>query len=194
VHAAAWGDFQVARYRSDLKRAHWFLRAFYRHSSGFLGWDDKQTDKALQFVPGEALAMGALPQAGEWVKLEVPLEKIKASDVLLDGVGFLHEGGRVEWGHTSIEAADKAEPERIIWGDQIGPPTESLASAKITVAGLKPGTKIRVVFEDRELTAADGHFTDDFRGRDLYERYGGGPYTGYGDTPVALHVYELASP
>jgi hypothetical protein len=59
------------------------------------------------------------------------------------------------------------------------------------VPGLKAGTKVRVVFEDREIAAGDGHFVDDFRGRDLYERFGGGPYAGYGDSPVALHVYEV---
>ena len=53
------------------------------------------------------------------------------------------------------------------------------------------GTVVRVLFEDRELTAAAGSFTDDFRGADLYERYGGGPTIGYGDTPVALHIYEV---
>ena len=34
--------------------------------------------------------------------------------------------------------------------------------------------------------------TDDFRGQDLYERFGGGlKGGGYGDTPVALHIYEI---
>lgn len=49
---------------------------------------------------------------------------------------------------------------------------------------------MRVLFEDREITAADG-FVDDFRGQDLYQRFGGGPTLGYGDAPVALHVYEV---
>jgi hypothetical protein len=48
---------------------------------------------------------------------------------------------------------------------------------------------VRVLFEDRELKA--GIFVDDFRGRDLYQRFGGGPTTGYGDTPVAVHIYEV---
>jgi hypothetical protein len=50
---------------------------------------------------------------------------------------------------------------------------------------------VRVLFEDREIKAADGFFLDDFRGQDLYQRFGGGPTTGYGDTPVALHMYEI---
>jgi len=34
-------------------------------------------------------------------------------------------------------------------------------------------------------------FVDDFRGHDLYQRFGGGPTTGYGDTPVAVHICEI---
>jgi len=49
----------------------------------------------------------------------------------------------------------------------------------------------RVVFEDRDITAADGYFVDDLRGQDLYQRFGGGPRLGYGDAPVALRVYEI---
>ncbi len=59
--------------------------------------------------------------------------------------------------------------------------------------GLKPGTPVRVLFEDRTLTAEDGAFIDDFRGQDLYQRYGG-EHSGYGNAPVALHAYELAVP
>ena len=70
-----------------------------------------------------------------------------------------------------------------------GPGPEQLARTRIGVAGLKAGTKIRVLFEDRELTAEDGHFVDDFRGQDLYQRFGGS--LGYGPEPVALHLYEI---
>jgi hypothetical protein len=79
------------------------------------------------------------------------------------------------------------------WLDADAPPG-ALARTKIHVAGLKAGSKIRVLFEEGELTAAKGFFTDDFRGQDLYQRYGGGFWTGYGDTPVALHIYEMGTP
>ena len=148
--------------------------------------------KCLDAVLGKATALGPLPNRGDWVRLEAPLDAIGAAGKLLDGVGFLHEGGRVEWGRTSI--IGPAGKERIVWGDMLGLPPELLAQVKISVAGLKAGTRIRVAFEDRELVAENGYFTDDFRGHDLYERFGGGPYAGYGDSPVALHVYELPAP
>jgi hypothetical protein len=45
--------------------------------------------------------------------------------------------------------------------------------------------------EDRALTVSDGFFVDDFRGRNLYQRFGGGPMRGYGDAPLALHLNEI---
>ena len=123
------------------------------------------------------------------MKLEIPLEEIGATDKLLDGIGFLHEGGRVAWGHTSI--IDPNGPETLVWGDTLELPPQQLARVRLKVAGLKAGTKVRVLFEDREVTADDGAFSDDFRGQDLYQRYGGGYGRGYGDGPVALHLYEV---
>jgi hypothetical protein len=67
----------------------------------------------------------------------------------------------------------------------------SLATTRIEVAGLKTGTRIKVLFEDREIVAGPGYFVDDFRGQDLYPRFGGGPGVGYGSEPVALHIYEI---
>jgi hypothetical protein len=143
-------------------------------------------------VPERAADMGALPAADQWIRLEIPLEKIDAAGKLLDGVGFLHEEGKVAWGRTSLVDADGVET--VVWGDTVELSPERLREVKVRVAGLKAGTKVRVLFEDRELTAQDGYFTDDFRGQDLYQRYGGGWGTGYGDAPVALHAYEVPSP
>jgi len=189
THAASWGAFDAAALHRDLAKAHWFLRAMYRHASGFIGWDDKLTAKALEFIPARAADMGKLPPAGEWMRLELPLDTVSATGKLLDGIGYLHEGGQVAWGRTLLVDPDGRET--VVWGDQIGLPAEQLEKMRINVRGLKAGTKVRVVFEDRDITAADGHFIDDFRGQDLYQRHGGGPYTGYGDTPVAMHLYEI---
>ena len=70
------------------------------------------------------------------------------------------------------------------------PAPEQLQQTKIRLAGLKKGAKVRVLFEDRTIIAEDGYFVDDFRGVDLYQRYGG-ERSGYGNAPVALHIYEV---
>jgi len=133
--------------------------------------------------------MGRVPAAGAWARVELPLERIGADGRLLDGVGFIHPRGSVQWGRTSILAPGGEELE--VWGDDIQVAPDRLARTKISVDGLRAGARVRALFEDRELTAANGYFVDDFRGRDLYQRFGGGPTLGYGDAPVALHIYEV---
>jgi hypothetical protein len=189
MHAASWGRFDVSALRSDLLLPVWFLRTFYRHAIGFLGWKFEGLFAALDYIPNRAVDMGAAPAAGSWVRLEVELDRIGAAGKLLDGVGFIHSAGQIAWGRTSI--IDPAGAEVEVWGDSLELPPDRLARTKISVGGVKAGTRVRVLFEDRELTAADGHFIDDFRGQDLYQRFGGGPRLGYGDAPVALHVYEV---
>ena len=48
---------------------------------------------------------------------------------------------------------------------------------------------MRVLFEGREIRAENGFFVDDLRGEDLYQRYRG-ERTGYGESPVAVRVYQ----
>ncbi|MST93906.1 MAG: hypothetical protein EXS33_01295 [Pedosphaera sp.] len=189
THGAAWGAVDWEGLRSNNERAFWFLRTFYRHARGFLGWGNKVEPYALAYVPGATTPMGALPGAGEWVKLEVPLERIGAADKLLDGVAFVHDGGRVWWARTVLVTPDGKET--VVFGEhEDRPAPELLARTKFFVAGLKKGTSVRVLFEDRVLAAEDGSFTDDFTGVDWYQRYGG-ERLGYGNAPVVLHVYEV---
>jgi hypothetical protein len=187
THAASFGKTDLKPLRADAKTAYWFLNSFYRHAKGFLGWGTELVPKALEYIPDMAFDAGALPKAGEWIKLEVPLEQIGATDKLLDGVGFLHDGGRVWWGRTALVAPDGKE--KLVWGDALALPADELANVKLHVDGLKAGARIRVLFEDRDIIAGAGFFVDDFRGQDLYQRYGGS--TGYGNAPVALHLYEI---
>ena len=189
THAAAWGKADLAALRKDSATAYWFLNSFYRHAKGFLGWGMDLLPKSLEYIPDRAAEIGPLPPEGTWAKLEVPLDKIGAADKLLDGVGFLHEGGTVWWGQSSLVSPDGRET--VLWGDGVQRPADELAKVTIRVPGLAKGSKVRVLFEDREVTAGDGFFTDNFLGQDLYQRYGGGYGTGYGDDPVALHLYQV---
>jgi hypothetical protein len=126
-----------------------------------------------------------LPAGDKWVQLLVKLDKFDAVDKLIDGVAFLHEGGRVWWGKTELGTLT-------IWDNYgVTRRPEDLELLPFRIQGLKEGTKIRVLFEDRELTANKEWFGDDFRGQDLYQRYGGGYGVGYGNAPVALHIYEV---
>jgi len=187
IHAAAWGPFDAARFRKE-PGLDWFVHGLYRHANGFLGWGKDLLNAALPYVPADALDMGDLPVPGIWTKLEVPFSRIGIDGGLVDGIAFIHDGGRVHWGRTTIEDGSSSEA---LWADSIGPDPGLLRTTRIEVAGLKAGTRIRVLFEDREIVAESGYFVDDFRGRDLYQRFGGGDGAGYGSDPVALHIYEV---
>jgi len=190
THAAAWGPADLKMLRGNPRAAGFFLHTFYRHANGFLGWDDKLIDKALAFIPATAADCGPLPPTGEWTDLEVPLEKIGAAGKLIDGVAFVHDGGEVNWGHCGLQ--DEQGADATVWAGRLRREPERLAKTRIQVAGLKADAKIRVLFEDRELTTAAGSYEDDFRGQDLYQRFGAGG--SYGDTPVSLHIYEIPGP
>jgi hypothetical protein len=189
THATAWGDPAPLDFRANEGRAFMFLKAFYRQAEGFLGWDQQLVHTAVNLVPDRPQA-GPLPAIGRWVRLEVPLATIGATDRQLDGVGLLHTGGTVYWGHTAIAAPNGTET--VIWGDSLALAPDRLAAVRFKVPGLKAGSPVHVLFEDRTIAADDGSFVDDFRGQDLYQRYGG-EHTGYGRDPVALHAYEIDS-
>jgi hypothetical protein len=99
------------------------LQSFYRPAKGFLGWGTDLLAASREYVPGSAADMGGLPARGVRVRLEVPLDRVGAAGQLLDDVAFLHNGGRVLWGRTSLLDAGRAET--IIWGDTIGWPTRN---------------------------------------------------------------------
>jgi hypothetical protein len=187
THAASWGKIDLAPLRADAKTSYWFLNTFYRHAKGFLGWGTDLVPKSLEYIPAKAKDLGAVPKAGESTTLNVPLDDIGAAGKLIDGVGFLHDGGKVEWGKATLFSKDGTD--QVLWGKSLELEAPRLAKTRIYVDGLKAGTRIRVLFEDRDLVAQDGYFEDDFRGADLYQRYGG--TTGYGNAPVALHLYEV---
>lgn len=191
AYAASWGKTDLSYLKKDPDVSYWFLNVLYRHAKGFLGWGRDLLPKAMDYIPGKTVDMGPPPAAGEWVKLEVPFDKLGATGKLVDGVAFLHDDGRVYWGRTSFLSSD--DKETLVWGDSIELPGDALEKVTIRVPGLKAGTKVRVLFEDREITSADGAFTDDFRGFDWYQRHGGGFGAGYGPAPVAVHLYEMTA-
>ena len=94
---------------------------------------------------------------GELQRLSVARAVLTGRPVLvLDGVGFLHDGGRVSWARTVLVAPDGTET--VVFGDhEDRPDPAALEKTKITVAGLKKGTKVRVLFEDREVLMRLAH-------------------------------------
>ena len=166
----------------------------YKQAAGFAiagGWGALLYEGNKVYTMTNGVDLGTMPIAGTWHKIEVPLNDIGVTTQLVDGVAFIHdEGGRAWWSHTYITNSSTGESSYFI-KDSIELPASELSQTKIAVAGLTEGTTVRVVFEDRTISAENGYFVDDFTGRDLYQRFGGDFGLGYGAAPVALHIYEI---
>ena len=98
--------------------------------------------------------------------------------------------------------------------DTVGIPREQTKSVRFSVPWAKDGTKVKVLFEERELTVQGGAFVDDFTGEDSYlsVRWGAiGDVAGWfpagtpdeelkaqtigyvtPNGPIDVHVYEIA--
>lgn len=167
---------------------------------------DEHTYKA-----GDFHNLGAVPPAGKWVRIELDADKAGLTGKLVDGLAFLSHNGRALWDHSVLERNGKVV--RNFCEDTVGIDRAELASVKIQVPGLKKGSKIKVLFEDRSITADDGLFQDNFDGIDTYAYEGDAVEgdmlgfvrdedrqvvqmmpSGYGYKygPTAVHIYEIS--
>jgi len=190
---AYWGTIDP-NFAATPTREEWFIRMLYKQAAGFAiagGWGALLYEGNKVYTMTNGVDLGTMPIAGTWHKIEVPLNDIGVTTQLVDGVAFIHdEGGRAWWSHTYITNSSTGESSYFI-KDSIELPASELSQTRIAVAGLTEGTTVRVVFEDRTISAENGYFVDDFTGRDLYQRFGGDFGLGYGAAPVALHIYEI---
>lgn len=154
---------------------------------------------------------GALPVPGTWYRIEIDAAAYDLVGKLVDGFAFLSQNGRALWDYSALERDGK--PVRVFCEDTVGIDRALLPTVRVNVPGLKAGTRVRVLFENREIVAADGGFTDNFVGTDTYGNEGGAVVgdmfgfitdpdrelvrmipSGYGYTygPTAVHIYEIA--
>ena len=73
----------------------------------------------------EKIQMGELPKAGEWVRLEVPVEKLKlAAGVKFQGMAFTQFGGTVYWDKAGViyDANPASDPNLSLtaWTNKLG--------------------------------------------------------------------------
>jgi hypothetical protein len=182
-------------------------------------WADgikKEADKgratvdAKIFKPEHFQPQGNLPAAGTWTRIEIDAEKAGLAGKLVDGFAYLTKNGRALWDHSVLERDGKVV--RVFCEDSVGIDRSLLPKVRIAVPGMKAGKKVKVLYEDRTITADDGGFTDDFTGVDTYGFEAGGVVGdmfgyvkddnrelprmipgGYGYTygPTAVHIYEI---
>ena len=154
--------------------------------------------------------LGSIPKPGEWYRIEIDAEKADLVGRLIDGFAYLTRNGRALWDYSTLER--NGEVVRVFCEDTAGIDRSLLSSVRISVPGLKYGTKIKVLFEDRTIISDGGSFTDDFDGLDTYGYESDGVIgdmfgfikdpnrelnsmipsgTGYSYGPTAVHIYEF---
>jgi hypothetical protein len=72
----------------------WEHRAYW--GANIIGWGTDGTN-SRRF-------MGALPPAGQWVRLEVPASLVGLEGRVLNGMAFTLHGGRATWDHAGKAA------------------------------------------------------------------------------------------
>lgn len=166
---------------------------------------DKITYQKEHFHP-----FGPLPEAGTWHRIEIDAAKFGLVGKLVDGFAFLTQNGGARWDHSVLERDGKVV--RVFCEDSVGVDRNLLAAVRVAVPGLKAGARVKPLFENREIVAEEGGFTDDFTGVDTYGYEGYAPSgdlfgfildpdrelvrmmpSGYGYTygPTAVHIYEI---
>ena len=235
-HCGVLGDFNFERFReaygnilmySELEHSVWHEINYimdpptYQRAVRLMGqkWADdlkKGADAGRAVVDQKVYkaehfhAAGALPKAGAWHRIELDADALGLTGKLIDGFAYLTRNGRALWDYTALERGGKAV--RVFCDDSTGIDRSLLKKVRVNVPGLKPGSKVAALFENREITAEDGGFTDDFEGTDTYGHEAGGVAgdmfgyvkddtrelprmmpSGYGYTygPTAVHVYEI---
>jgi hypothetical protein len=210
-HHAVWGNFNHQAFTDSGVRM-WLAKDMHQMSWGSLGigfcgpeGHDLKHPMLLKhtFTAPQFHKLGDLPPAGQWVRLEVPVEALGLTGKLVDGFAFISKGSKVWWARTLLERAGK---EQVLCDGSAGIPPPALARVRFQVEGLRAGTKVKVCFEERDITAGDGFFEDDLSGEPGYQNlwvglygdrlgetgyYGDGVFYNYNWGKVAARLYEI---
>jgi hypothetical protein len=164
----------------------------------------------IAYQPGHFHNLGALPKAGTWVRMEIDADKAGLVGKLVDGFAYLTKNGRALWDYSVLERDGKVV--RVFCEDSVGIDRALLSKVRVNVPGLKKGSAVKVLFEDRTIAAEDGGFVDNMEGVDTYGYEGHGVVgdllgfvkdedrelarmipSGYGYTygPTAVRIYEI---
>ena len=213
-HIAYWGEFDWNDFHE--KRVDVFLAGeCYSMAAYGINWSRSKDPVFLKYQAARRfpascfVRMGDLPKGGEWATLSVPLDKLGLAGRVVDGLLYMTSGSGVAWWGKSTLVRKDGRREVMIDG-RIGRDSELFEAATVRLAGASQG-RVRVVGENRFLRMADGAWTDDLKGEDLYDNFGNGwlgdgityrspvdtvpealelSYT-YDNSPRCVRVYEV---
>ena len=167
----------------------------------------------VAYKPAHFHNLGERPQLGQWVKVEIDASRAGLVGKLVDGFAYLTQNGRALWDYTALERDGQIV--RVFAEDTLGIDRALLDRVRVHVPGMPGGTKVKALFEGREITAAQEMFVDNFVGTDTYGYEAGGVEgdmfgyvkdsnrevprmmpSGYGYKygPTQVHIYEIEHP
>jgi hypothetical protein len=202
--------YDFAKWRNDY--TNFWLAGEVLAGTWQIGWqynDQTRNWFADHILSAKAFRSGGeVPAAGRWTKLEISADQAGLVGKQVDGFLFLAKDGNAWWSHSAIVRGDKEFV--LSEGGSVTPHRDDLKRVRISTPWAPEGTKVKVLFEERERTIRDGGFSDDFQGVDTYQTTRGGavgdasgwhPYgtalkaqtIGYvtPSNPTEVHVYEI---
>jgi hypothetical protein len=176
-HVAYWGSFDWNDFHG--KGVDVFLAGeCYSMAAYGINWSRSQDtvfleyQKQRRFPASCFVRMGDLPKPGEWAALTVSLEKLNLTGKVVDGLLFMTSGNGVAWWGKSTLVRKDGKEETLLDG-RIGRDPDRFRQATFRLAGVAGGSA-RVLGENRTLPLANGDWTDDLVGEDLYDCFGDG--------------------
>jgi hypothetical protein len=128
----------------------WEHRAYW--GLNLIGWGTDGT-ASLQY-------MGPIPEAGRWIRLEVPASRVGLEGSALNGMAFTLYGGKATWDRAGKYNMD------IVWVDDSVPGTANQFSFNgdnwdfVTTTNPSPISGTRVIKSDLQLGVHQHWFTD----------------------------------
>ena len=127
----------------------WNHRAYWGANN--IGWGTDGT--------GSRRYMGALPGAGQWVRLEVPASQVGLEGKTLNGMAFTLYGGRATWDRAGKSSSSTGAGTQWLVSDQLGSPR-----MVINQSGGLTGVRRHDYFPFGEEVAADATWRTTARG------------------------------
>lgn len=119
------------------------------HTDGWLhraNWGDEDAIPYGDKATTQKLLMGALPKAGEWVRLEVDVAKLGlTAGAKINGIAFTQFGGTVRWDKAGIFTAtpqeDRAGESQLAWERQEAAKSDSKLPRDVLAAAKQAGKR-----------------------------------------------------
>jgi plastocyanin len=102
----------------------WEHRAYWGANS--IGWGSDGTVSRIN--------MGALPPAGQWVRLQIPASKVGLEGTVLTGMAFTLNGGRATWDHAGKGPFVSANQPPVITSVATATPASATTGQSVTFA------------------------------------------------------------